>query len=132
MKIGEKIRQQRRFMNIRQEELSKRVGVSLKTIQRWENGERSPRMGEIESLSKALEKPLSYFIDIDDTDKKVMPETLLSAPDDGRDIMTDNKAGHLIFRHGNTIVDLPDTPENKGLYWRVVEKMLSFPAVEME
>ena len=61
-----------------------------------------------------------------------MPETLLSAPDDGRDIMTDNKAGHLIFRHGNTIVDLPDTPENKGLYWRVVEKMLSFPAVEME
>ena len=127
MKIGEKIRQQRRLMNIKQEELSRLVGVSLKTVQRWENGERSPRMEEIESLSNALKKPLSYFIG--NTEKELVSELPKSTPEDGRDILTDNKAGHLIFRHGSTVVDLPDTPENKTLYWQVVEKMLSTSSV---
>lgn len=127
MKIGEKIRQQRRLMNIKQEELSRLVGVSLKTVQRWENGERSPRMEEIENLSNALKKPLSYFIG--NTEKELVSELPKSTPEDGRDILTDNKAGHLIFRHGSTVVDLPDTPENKTLYWQVVEKMLSTSSV---
>ena len=140
MEIGEKIRQQRRLTGMKQEELSKRVGVSLKTIQRWENGERSPRMDEINRLSTALDKPLGYFVGMSDINERLAVNPLPSSDDskkestdssdNGRDILTDNKAGHLIFRHGNTIVDIPDTPENKNLYWRVVEKMLSASSAE--
>lgn len=139
MNIGEKIRLRRRLMNMKQEDLSQLVGVSLKTIQRWENGERSPRMREMEKLGKILEEPLSYFVGTSNADEgfavNLLPATSDSTDnskvepvdslDNGRDILMDNKAGHLIFRHGDIIVDIPDTPENKNLYWRVVEKMLS-------
>ena len=67
MKIGEKIRQQRRLLNIKQEELSKLVGVSLKTIQRWENGERSPRLDEITKLAEALKVSSNYLMEQEET-----------------------------------------------------------------
>ena len=65
MSIGEKIRQQRRLLDMKQEELSRRTGVSLKTIQRWESGERSPRMEEMDKLAEVLNVPSWYFIKVD-------------------------------------------------------------------
>ena len=62
MSIAEKIRQQRKLMNFSQEELAHRVGVSLKTVQRWEAGERSPRVGEITKLSEVLGTTVDSFV----------------------------------------------------------------------
>ena len=67
MEISAKIRQQRKLSNISQEELSKRAGVSLKTVQRWESGERSPRFEEINKLADSLNVPISYLVNSDDT-----------------------------------------------------------------
>ena len=39
MTIAEKIRYQRKLAKKSQDELSEIVGVSLKTVQRWESGE---------------------------------------------------------------------------------------------
>lgn len=65
MSIGDKIRQQRRILGMKQEELSKQVGVSLKTVQRWESGERSPRMEEMDKLAEVLNVPSYYFMRVD-------------------------------------------------------------------
>lgn len=67
MTTGEKIRQQRRLKDMKQEELSKLTGVSLKTVQRWENGERSPRIEEMNRLAEVLQVPSEYLIGTDDT-----------------------------------------------------------------
>ena len=67
MTTGEKIRQQRKFLDMKQEELSKLIGVSLKTVQRWEAGERSPRVEEMSRLSDALHVSAGYLMGLEDT-----------------------------------------------------------------
>ena len=62
MTVAEKIRQQRRLANISQDELSKRAGVSLKTVQRWEAEQRSPRMEEIQKLASVLGVPVTELL----------------------------------------------------------------------
>ena len=54
MELKDKIRLQRKSARLNQEKLSELIGVSSKTIQRWESGERSPRLEEIEKLAEAL------------------------------------------------------------------------------
>ena len=67
MGIGEKIKQQRKLSGLSQEKLGGQVGVSLKTIQRWENGERSPRIEEIKNLAGALNTSVEYLMGVDNT-----------------------------------------------------------------
>ena len=54
MELKDKIRIQRKSSRLNQEKLSELIGVSSKTIQRWESGERSPRLEEIEKIAAAL------------------------------------------------------------------------------
>ena len=75
MSIAEKIRQQRRLMSLSQEELAYRVGVSLKTVQRWEAEERSPRMGEITKLSEALNTPINTLIGTEEDESESILHT---------------------------------------------------------
>ena len=65
VKIGEKIKGVRRLLNISQEDLSDQVGVSLKTVQRWEAGVRSPRVQELQKLSKVLNIPVGELANED-------------------------------------------------------------------
>ena len=44
MELKDKIRLQRKSARLNQEKLSEIIGWSSKTIQRWESGERSPRL----------------------------------------------------------------------------------------
>ena len=70
MLIGDKIRQQRREIGITQENLSEKMGVSLKTIQRWESGIRSPRMEEINKLADKLQTTTGYLMGLEDKPEK--------------------------------------------------------------
>ena len=66
MLMCEKIRQQRKNMNITQDDLGQKIGVSLKTVQRWENGERTPNSSIIPKLANALNTTVSYLMGVDD------------------------------------------------------------------
>ncbi len=101
MTTGEKIRQQRRLLDIKQEELSKLAGVSLKTIQRWENGERSPRADEMNRLAEALEVSPVYFLDESDN-KPAMPDGITERK---------NTNMAMITLDGGRKVEAPATPE---------------------
>ncbi len=106
MKIGEQIRQQRRLLGIKQEELSKLVGVSLKTIQRWENGERSPRLDEIKKLAEALKVSSSYLMEQEDTATSIQT----SAPQLEKEMERDTNMAVITLKDGNR-VQAPATPE---------------------
>ena len=73
MTIGEKIRLQRKRVNMKQEELGDNLGISAKTIQRWEAGERMPNTSIIPNLAKTLNTSVEYLMGVDDA-KDVKPE----------------------------------------------------------
>lgn len=46
------------------EELARRVGVTLRTVQRWQDGESEPRGGQLLSLASALDvAPDDFYCD---------------------------------------------------------------------
>ena len=58
----EKMRELRKKKKNTQSELAEIIGVSLKTIQRWENGERQPRADELAKLAEALGTTTDYLL----------------------------------------------------------------------
>ncbi len=59
--IGLKIKIARILARITQEELAKRIEVEPVTVSRMESGSRNTTAVEIEKISVALNRPLSYF-----------------------------------------------------------------------
>lgn len=59
--ISSSIKEIRINKKLSQEELSERSGLSLRTIQRLENGESVPRGDTLKRLTNALELPANYF-----------------------------------------------------------------------
>ncbi len=100
MTTGEKIRQQRKMLDMKQEDLSRIAGVSLKTIQRWENGERSPRLEEVSRLSEALRCTTGYLMGSENSPVK----------SDGVSEMRNTNIAVITLDNGRK-VEAPATPE---------------------
>ena len=64
--IGRYIVKKRREKNLTQEQLAEKLGVSNKTISKWENGKCMPDYGIIEQLCKELSVTLSELMDGED------------------------------------------------------------------
>lgn len=59
--IGAKIKELRLLKGLTQEELAERTGLSVRTIQRIENGDVDPRTYTLSALAEALEVEVSEF-----------------------------------------------------------------------
>ena len=59
--IGKKIKIARILAEITQEKFAEKIGVESVTVSRMESGSRNTTAVEIEKISKALNRPLSYF-----------------------------------------------------------------------
>lgn len=114
MITGEKIRQQRRLLDMKQEELSRLVGVSLKTVQRWENGERSPRVEEMNRLAEALRVSPAYLMG---TDELAVQSEKSSVSESQRQERNTNMA--VITLDGGRKVEAPATPEGYAFLERL-------------
>ena len=64
--IGSYIARKRREENLTQEQLAERLGVSNKTVSKWENGKCMPDYGIIQKLCDALHVTLSELMDGED------------------------------------------------------------------
>ena len=64
--IGSYIARKRREKNLTQEQLAERLGVSNKTISKWENGKCMPDYSVIEALCQALSITLPELMDGED------------------------------------------------------------------
>lgn len=65
LKIGENIRLQRREMNITQEDLASRLGVTFQSVSRWENGTTYPDIELIPQLAGIFNVSVDYLIGMD-------------------------------------------------------------------
>ena len=64
--IGSYIAKKRREMNLTQEQLAEKLGVSNKTISKWENGKCMPDYSIIQELCETLSISLSELMDGED------------------------------------------------------------------
>lgn len=82
MDIKERIKQARKSAMLSQSQLAQALGISFMTIRRWESGEISPRLNEIQQLSKVLNISIEYLIGLsDDSNNNVMSLTQIFAND---------------------------------------------------
>lgn len=111
MGIGTRIKGLRRRAGLTQPELAEKIGVHETTIRRWEQEkDRGPDGKAVTMLAEVL---------------NTTPEYLLTETPNVNNMSDDTEAGHLVFKNGGLLVDLPDTPENKNLYWRIVSLSLT-------
>ena len=68
--IGSYIAEKRRTLNLTQEQLAKTLGVSNKTISKWENGKCMPDYGIIQKLCEALQVTLAELMEGEDAAKE--------------------------------------------------------------
>lgn len=61
--IGSYIAQKRRALNLTQEQLAEKLGMSNKTISKWENGKCMPDYSVIQKLCEALHVTLAELMD---------------------------------------------------------------------
>ena len=70
--IGNYIAQKRRAQNLTQEQLAEQLGVSNKTISKWENGKCMPDYSMIQKLCEALHVTLPELMDGEDAAENSM------------------------------------------------------------
>ncbi|HEL2685710.1 TPA: helix-turn-helix transcriptional regulator [Streptococcus suis] len=61
-----KLKTLRKENNLTQEELAKKIGVNLRTLQKWENGESSIRTKNAEKLAKHFGVSVGYLLGLSD------------------------------------------------------------------
>ena len=66
--LSKQIKEFRNLKKLSQEELSEKSGISLRTVQRIENGESTPRGDTLNRLADALEISADNFIDIQNSE----------------------------------------------------------------
>ena len=120
MTIAEKIRYQRKLAKKSQDELSEIVGVSLKTVQRWESGERSPRAEEIRRLATGLNVPAEYFISTDETSSSMSPIPMQILPMKENTAREMNTGMAILTLENGKKVEAPATPEGYAFLERVL------------
>ena len=69
MGLEERIKQARKTANLSQQQLAKILGLSFMTIRRWESGEVSPRVEEIQKIANVLNTSVEYLLDLQDKNK---------------------------------------------------------------
>ena len=81
-KIGKFIAQQRKEKNLTQEELAEKLGVSGKSVSRWENGKTMPDLSLFNFLCKELDVTINELLSGERIDKeeyqKKLEENILS------------------------------------------------------
>lgn len=62
VKLGERLREARKYLKLSQKEVSRLAGVSYSTIQNIEYGQSRVTVFVLKKLAKLYQRPLSYFI----------------------------------------------------------------------
>ena len=76
MNIGERIREQRKLKKLTQSRLAELSGIATITVNQYENGKRQPSVKQLHKLARALDVPISLFVEMSSS---VMQDTIAQA-----------------------------------------------------
>ena len=104
--LGERIRAARKKKGLTQTELGNAVGVEIKTIHRWEKGERTPRVEELKRLAQALNVNINELLNGTPEENWTL-EIKLSTDLNRKDVID--------MRNNNCVSNLNLTPNGSAL-----------------
>lgn len=134
MKISDRIKKLRELRGFSQVDLAQIIGVDVNTIWRWENGRSSP-VRSIQKLAQALDTSTGYLLGETDDPKRYTSRLLELVGTDGNEsslMVSKHDApggseavARLIYEQDGKRLDLPDTPENRELFEKLVVAMMT-------
>ena len=134
MKISDRVKTLRDLRGLSQGDLAQIIGVDVNTIWRWENGRSSPARS-IQKLAQALDTTTAYLLGETDNPKRYTSRLLELVGTDGNEsslIVSKHDApggsgavARLIYEQDGKRLDLPDTPENRELFEKLVVAMMT-------
>ena len=74
MNLAEKLKIFRKRADLTQQELADAIGVSIMTVRRWEWGDRTPRLEEIEKIAEALGTTTDYLLNGEKSEPGATPK----------------------------------------------------------
>lgn len=110
MSIGERIRERREALGLKQPELAELVGVHTVTISKWENNRSEPGQRSLEKLATALHTSRAYLLG--DTNDPTPPTSDISIP---VTLTSRSTAGRLTIIAGPE--EVPRIMGEKNLTW---------------
>ena len=118
MILSELIRRNRKSKGLTQAQFAELLDMSEMTIRRWESGDRSPRMEELQKISQVLGVPINELLD----EAPTKPSNEIS-PITGED---KSDANNLVYKWGGGHeLRLPNTPETRKLFQEIVMRSMS-------
>ncbi len=120
MTLGERLKKLRE-KKYTQEELAEKMNVHSVTISKWETGAQIPHGSRISELAQILGTTPGYLLgNTDNPDKDSAPAPVLpEIKPTGND---------LVYERNGTRIVLPNTPETRTLFERLVMASMSKPA----
>ena len=110
MAIGDKIMYQRKLKRIKQADLADKIGVSLRTLQRWELGQYFPNTEDISKIAQVLNVPVSEFMDSPDNKDNPQIAVVPSQAKTSTSHETNTAMAVMTLQDGHKI-EVPATPE---------------------
>lgn len=121
--LSELIRRNRKAKGLTQAQFAELLNMSEMTIRRWESGDRSPRMEELQKISEVLDVPVEKLLDNDtsNNDNNIsLPPTNEHSHNQGMAIFT-SKNGERF--------EVPATPEGYAFLRDIVMRSMSAPVM---
>ena len=126
MDFGEKVRFLRESARLTQEELAEMMGIQRNTIWRWENQRANPNKNAMSRLASALNTTVAYLTGETDAPDRPAPMERQAEPEPVKLETQTRDRGELFFRFPDGgELRLPDTPENKALFEKMVAQRLT-------
>ena len=128
---GGRMRKIRQEQHITQELLSERLNIHVNTIRRWEQDKQYPDANKLSRLASALNTTVAYLTgETDEPERSAPTETDEKKPEAAPAVPKGKEGtwnrGELYYRFPNGgELRLPDTPENKGLFEKLITQGLS-------
>jgi transcriptional regulator with XRE-family HTH domain len=92
MRIAERIRKKRKEKGFKQSDLAIAIGLSLKTISRWEKGERVPDANDLNKLASILGTSVAYLVgERDDPSPPLIGSTKPHTTDEEHDFIAEQR-----------------------------------------
>ena len=111
MAIGDKIMYQRKLKRIKQADLADKIGVSLRTLQRWELGQYFPNTKDISKIAQVLNIPVSELIDTPSENENAPQIQVIPSQSKTSNTQETNTAMAVMTLENGKKFEVPATPE---------------------
>lgn len=110
--VGRRVRMRRSLLNISQEQLAERLGITFQQIQKYERGVNRVSASRLFDISEALDAPVAYFYaEFQDPENKVYIKGL-----------ADNDQDPFLHDKGDKLLYSPETADLLKAYYSIKDE----------